>query len=503
MLARCTCTWSWVVSVSVAIFGLASFLRWVFGAEDFRGSHISSPLVWGALWVSHWRLETLEGQLTELTRSIRRLYAYVVSFIGLGMLVVGAGVVLGQLLGEAYDALFGTTLISPSGVSLWDDTTRTGLAVALIGGVIWWWHWHRVSRGDTESVLRQVYFYVFAILVGVITLVASLSIILFGVLEWLLGLPVAASTFGHFRFFPGAIAAATVGAGLWGYHWAVVRQETHLAAHRMLAARRVYRYLVAALGLGTLAAGLVILFAVVLGLLVPQARGDLVESRWWQGTLALTVTLIAVGVPLWGYYWFGAQREAKAMGTGERTALSRRVFIYLVFGIAVLVALGNLSALLFILFRDVLEGELTLQVLQDTKWSIGMLLMAGTLSVYHWLVLQEDRRAVPSVEELPVTPPPVRKVVIVLATEAAEPLVEQLESRLGYPIQLWRRLDIEAGAPAITEEEISITQQRIAQAPGDRVLLTIDASGVQVVPYEEEQSNENTLSDRSEGGMID
>ena len=253
----------------------------------------------------------------------------------------------------------------------------------------------------------------------------------------------------------------------------------------LLAARRVYRYLVAALGLGTLATGLVILFPVVLGVLVPEARERLAGTDWWRNPLTLAITLLMVGAPLWSIYWFGAQREVKAAGTEERTVLSRRVFIYAVFGIAVLVTLGNLSALLFMFLRDLLEGELSTQVLRDAKWSIGMLLMAGTVSVYYWLVLQEDRRAVPAAEEAPTVAPRVQKVVIALASEEARPFVKGLEARLGISIRLWQRLDPDVGAPAVTEEDLNLAQRLITEVPGDRILLIIDTSDIRVVPYRE------------------
>ena len=187
---------------------------------------------------------------------------------------------------------------------------------------------------------------------------------------------------------------------------------------------------------------------------------------------------------MWGFYWSGLQRDA-SIGLVERSSLSRCVFIYLVLGAAVLAALGNLSALLFMFLRDALEGQLSVQLVQDAKWSIGALLTAGAISVYYWLVLREDRRAMP-VPEAPATGAlPVRKAVIALATEAARPLVRRLEAQLGIPVRLWQRLDPDAEVPTLTDEDLRVTQERIAEAPGDRVLLTIDASGVRVVPYRE------------------
>jgi hypothetical protein len=60
-----------------------------------------------------------------------------------------------------------------------------------------------------------------------------------------------------------------------------------------------------------------------------------------------------------------------------------------------------------------------------------------------------------------------------------------LEAQLGIHVRLWQTLDSDAEVPTLTDEAIRAIQVRIAEAPGDRVLLTIDASGVRVVPYRE------------------
>ena len=154
-------------------------------------------------------------------------------------------------------------------------------------------------------------------------------------------------------------------------------------------------------------------------------------------------------------------------------------------GAAVLAALGNLSAILFMFLRDLLEGQLSAQTVQDIKWSVGVMLTAGAISVYYWLIFREDRRALPSAEEPSAGAIPVRKAIIALATEAAQPLVQRLEAQLGVNVRHWQTLDPDAEVPTLTDEELRATQEEIAEAPGDRVLLTIDASGVRVVPYRE------------------
>jgi hypothetical protein len=229
---------------------------------------------------------------------------------------------------------------------------------------------------------------------------------------------------------------------------------------------------------------MVILFATSLGIMVSEAQAELVGVDWWRNPLSLAITLVAVGAPVWGFFWFGAQRQVETGAAEERTALSRRVFIYVVLGVALLVTLGSLSALLFTLFQDVLEGTLSLDVLRGGKWSMGMLLMAGAISYYYRLVMQEDRALAPP-PEAQVSERPARKTVVALISEAGLPFVRALETRLGYPVRRWVRADSGAGAPQVTDEALAEAERRIAEAEGDRVLLTVDASGVEALAYRE------------------
>ncbi|MDA1215981.1 MAG: DUF5671 domain-containing protein [Chloroflexi bacterium] len=468
------------VSAAVGASGLVLLLRGVLGAADFNAGQIALPLVMGGVWYFHWRIETLEGQPSEMARLWRRLYIYLTAAYGLGLLGAGVALFTANLLTTAYDALAGTLLLSPGSDDLWSSGVRGGVAMALVGGIWWWWHWHRVAGVDGQSEPRQVYLYLYAVLGGAATVVVSLSILLYGLLQWAVDAPgvLAAST--HFRFLPDVIAGLAVGGAIWGYHSAVIHQEAGALAGGLLAARRVYRYLVAALGLGTLATGLVLLFGVVVGVLVPEAGDSLVGSDWWKQPLDLGLTLALVGVPIWGRYWWAAQREASAHSDEERTAQSRRVFIYGVFGIAVLITLGDLSALLFVILRDLLEGELALSALQQGKWFIGALLMAGAISVYYWLIVREDREAAGE-QPAEAMARPRRKSVTVAVS--ADGVVRQIEAKLGYSVRWWRTLD-DAGSQAIPEADIESLADQVNETAGDNVLMVIDATGARVLPYE-------------------
>ena len=450
--------------------------------EALKG--IGPILVWSGLWFVHWRWEAAEGQPTDIARSTRRLYAYLTSTYGLFLLAVGAGLLVASLLGTAYDRIFGGTFVG-SQPGIWNDQVRGAIASGLVGSAWWYLHWHRISSGDAASLLRQIVIYIVAIFGGVLTVVGAAALALFTTLSWLLARPELTGAAVHFDGLPTALASALVAGGVWGYHRTVVFAEVEAAGVQLVSARRAYRYLAAAVGLGTLAVGLTVLFAVAIGLLIPGAQGvTIVGQRWWGTPLSLALTLTLVGAPVWVRYWLRQQGEVRAGTPAERQALSRRTFIFVVFGIAVLATLASGSTFLFMLLDALFDGRLSAQVLDGGKWALGVALTAGVLSVYHWQVLKEDRAAAPEAEPTPTptpTPAAVAKQVTAAAGPRAAALVGAIATAIGTGVTTWARQD-DAGAPELDGQAIEAIAERIRAAPGGRVLLVIDADGVQVIP---------------------
>lgn len=443
-------------------------------AEALAG--IAPVLVWGGLWIVQWRWEAVEGQATGVARSTRRLYTYATSTYGLVLLAVGAALLLASLLGTAYDRVFGGAFVG-SGPGVWSEQLRGAIASGLVGGLWWWFHWHRVSADDADSLLRQIVIYIVAIFGGVVSVVGAAAVALFVTFEWVLDRPALTGAAAHFDGLPAALVTALVAGGVWGYHRTVVFAEAEGAGTRLVSARRAYRYLTAAVGLGTLAVGLTVLFAVAIGLLVPSAQGvSLVGQRWWGTPLSVALTLTLVGAPLWARYWLRQQGEVHAGGSNERQALSRRTFIFVVFGVAVLATLASGSTFLFMLLDAAFKSRLSTEVLDGGKWAFGVALTAGALSAYHWAVLKEDRAAAPEPE---VAPAAAKQVTAVAGSRAAE-LVDAIAAAAGADVTTWERQD-DAGVPQLDAAAIQAIAERIRAAPGERVLLVIDGDGVQVI----------------------
>lgn len=486
--------------------GAITFLRWAFGSGEFSGTPPALAVVWSGVWAFHWLVEDREVQPIDLALSIRRVYVYLLTLFGLVLLAIGTGVVVRMALGSAYHELFGGPALLAGSFSIWSRATQTALAMALVGLGVWWWHWHRLTRRDFESSLRQAYLYLFAVLAGAATVVVSLSVLLYHLLQWFIGRPETSSPLLHFDVVPGLIAAVTVGSGMWGYHRAVVREDVGASRQvgtaplpwqeRVQVARRVYGYLVSAVGMVTLGVGLVVLLATVLGLLAPASGRELTGDDPWHNPLVLSITLLLVGVPVWGLYWRDIQQVVALGGPEERVRLSRRVFIFLIFGLSVLLTLVNLSIVLFRVLDAALGDGLAYNLLAEVRWSIAILLTAGAVSIYYWLVLQEDRKAAAEVGLRPATAGEVagttvsvpaqtraRKSVTVLVAAGELALVRRLEERLGYSVQAWQRLEGPQVALEVSDNELAEVERQIRDAGSDRVFLLRAGQVVQVVPY--------------------
>ena len=454
-------------------------LRWLLDAKPFGGYAVAALVVWLGVWAYHWLTENAEGQPTEETRTVRRLYIYIASIWSLTMLAVGLAFATYFVFRDAYEGLFDVPVLLRGEEPFWGDFMKNALAVALVGAGLWAWHWLYVARRDVESTLRQWYLYAYAVLGGVITMLAATGIIVYWVLVWLIGVPGEESAVAHFRFLPGTLSPLLVGLILWLYHWSVVQWE-RAAVGELSAARRIYGYVMAALGVGTLAAAVIVLVSTVIAIGITSAREVLVGPDWWRNRIALFLTFALLGGPVWSYYWFSMQRWAAHGGPEERASLPRRVLVWGSLGIGSLAILGNISYLLFIFLDAVLEDTLSLTLLRDGKWSIGAVTAAGLFVPYYWLILREDRLAVGEAVAPPTVP---RKTVTVLIGEGGGPFVRSLEGVLEGRVRILHRTDPDAGLPELADGGLEELEKRIREAAGNQVLLVADATGVQVYSY--------------------
>jgi Domain of unknown function (DUF5671) len=424
-------------------------------------------LVAGCIWFYHYKVSESEGHPSSAAKTLRRWYIYILSLFGLAMLAVS----LVLLISTAFRNLpvWGDVLV---GGKFWNTATQGDAAWILFGGATWYFHWFRMARGDFNSKLRQVYFYLPAIAGGAITALVAASILLFHIFVWIFGGASGAGS-SYFQFLGWAVPTILVGLAIWGYHQRLAQEEAGMAQEKRQSAQRVYFYLMAFLGLGTWIIGLSMLF----GLLVETGTHVTATVGWWRHPLATSLAMLLTGTPIWLYYWNGILKRVKSGGIDEWRALSRRIFLYVVIGAAIVLLAADMVNIIYALLRDTLGNRFSANFLNDAKFGLQTVVVAVGLLWYHWRVLRADQRRG---AETMVT----MRDITILADDRGGDLAVRLENKLGYKMHtLYLVGQTGAGLPAITEEEIDRLVNEIQSAAADKLMLVMLEGRITVLPY--------------------
>lgn len=467
-----------VVTAVVGLLAAAEFLVWLLSGvpgAQLPSSGLANLIVAGAIWYYHWRVAEREGQPSPKARTLRRWYVYILSAWGLITLSFG----LVQLINTTilHLPVWGETIASGG---FWSSSLRSNLGWILAGGGAWAFHWFHMARGDFDSTLRQVYLYLIAILGGAIAGLVALTTSLFHIFRFALGSLNAAGD-SYFQFLGWTVPAMLVAAAVWGFHQQVVREEATELQGQRLSARRVLFYLMSLVGLATLISGLIMLIGILLELLISAvSRGPVtVSPGWWRDQLAISLALLLVAVPLWLYYWNKVLQMATAGGLAEWRARSRRIFLYLIVGAAIITLAADLVNIVFQLLNGLLQGTFGVEALRGSKWSLQTMVVAIPVLWYHWRVLRQDQRL--GAERLPL-----QKTVTLLAGETAVELVSRIEEKLGSQIRWLHHLgQTPEDVPLLSDEEVERLVSDIQAVPGDKVMLVAAGGKIMVLPYQE------------------
>lgn len=464
--------------------------RVLLGLEDSATSAWGWLIAWSAVWLLHVRLVALErtsvpgsGALAEVAagpRFLERLYWYFGAVVGLFMLIAGTNEALTAPLRSLYDRLVGGTLVQPT----LDRGLRGGLVLVAVGAVIWGWHWmHGLVRRDQRTSLWHVQIFVFGTLPGMALTVVPLAVLLYRVMQWLVGQPSATTAAAQFADVPSLLAALLTGAATWGYHRAVLREagEGGLGAAQS-EPERLYRYLVIAAGLIAAASGLAALLALAAEGLGGGAATLVRSGGWWRNQALSGVTMLVVGLPLWLGYWLPMQRTVARGDAADRLSLARRGFVFAATGVSLLALLGSLTVLVYQVLRPLLDGTLSLGLLRDARWALATALTTSGVAGYSLLVLREDQAALRA-----STPPaPVRaREIFVIAAASAEGVLGELAQIEGARVRVLRRLDVFADALALTADQLATLRAEVEAAEASRFAVVVAGGRYELVPLSE------------------
>lgn len=359
----------------------------MFGASQNLSDNLIAMLMNGivaAYFIVVLRADWKEITPKETFADIRRIYRYVWVIYTLVMLIAGVQQLLRFVL-EIPPSAFGP---------LTRAAFINGLTLLLLGAPLWFFAWKTVqdsltNQDERESLLRLGILYLLT-LSGVITILTSSGIVLDVFLRRILG---EAMTLPElFQQVGGPLSIGIPLAGVWAYygHWLNRSMAEIPDAPRRAGIRRLYYYILSAIGLGATFIGL----AILLSFVVDTFLGDVLWTETLRPRLAGSLATLFAGLPLWLLTWHPMQAEALASGdTGDhaRRSIIRKSYLYLVLFASVIGGMAMAGILLYTLLNQLLGG-FSPQFLQDLFKSLEILTLFVLMGLYHGYSLRRDGR---------------------------------------------------------------------------------------------------------------
>lgn len=444
-----------LTALASALAALNTVLAWVFQARDYdldvaRG--IAQVLVWGAVWVLMWRVHTRLS-----SPGAARVHHLVGTAITGVVTIAGFANVVAQLLKRAFGM---------GGVSLVDHGTSSvagSLPVLIVGLLGWSVYWLGTGSRQQRDAVWHGYVLLAGVGAGFVMVVAAASTVLYKALVWWVGDPATTDARTHFASTPLALGFTTAGGLWWLHHRSFLgsRQErTEIV--------RIYEYLMSGVSLIAAAVGLSI--TVVAGI-EAAVRGSLITKSGAVNTLLTAATLLVVGGPLWWVFWHRIQRVASADRDTELASPTRRIYLYVLFGVGGIAAIVSLLVAVYQLFNDLIGGTVSSVTLRDMRYAVGVLVSTALLAAYHWTVFRQER-------DVAVEFGGRGKSVLLIGPDDHD-AVREIAKRTGARVQHWKRTDLDGAG-----WDLDRVVQLVDKSSDDEIVIVSDPSGPFAIPIE-------------------
>lgn len=449
-------TASSITALVFTFFAFREILTWAINDVNYDGESIAKVIVWGAIWGAHWWLDV------RVTPAVSSRYHHLFgSLIGLVAVFVG----LSDLLSSGLDRVFhlgGDAIFMRGGDSIWLS------AITLIVGIpVWWLYWMRTYSKSFKDSLWFGYVLLAGVAGGLIVAVSCASTVLYQVLVWLIGDPASTEAAFHFQNASNFAGASIVGFITWWYHHAVLDEERVAARTEV---QRIYEYLIAGIGLAAASGGIGVLLTALVQELTSST--SLVGGSGSSNILIAAGTLLIIGGPVWWIFWRKIQIVTQK-SPAEYASPTRRIYLFLLFGVGGLAGVVALLVGVFFFFDDVFKGNFGIATFHRARFTISILMTAFAVAGYHWMIYKNER-------ELEITGQRGLHFVFLVGTKDIE-LNRAIARQTGARVQAWKRVD-DTSSFGPTEDVLRI----LSKVDGDSVLLLAEPDGVKVIPIDRE-----------------
>jgi hypothetical protein len=354
------------VSLIVATTSIAGALASLIDGRWDPGL-LTTGVVWALVWLWHrWMLRhPSKGPLRMSTVPLVIGAAY-------GLVVGARGAI--AALAAVFDAgVRGASESVLVGSDAWWQSALVALAWAVIGAIVWWWHWvhddvRRIPTGFAAVVLIVV-----GVLGGGAAMLGGIGTAVFVGLR--LGFDPSEPPSVILVPLGTAVAAAGIGALVWLLH-------ARIAARHSDATRRASVLVMSGLGLVAAASGI--------GVLVNALLAELASPIATSGNRALLlggIAAIVVGGPTWWLNWRPMRRPDPA----EAADVGRRVYLIAVFGASAVVAVITLLVVGYRIFEFALDAATGSSLIDRIRAPLGLIVATALVFAYHFAVWRRDR----------------------------------------------------------------------------------------------------------------
>jgi hypothetical protein len=443
-----------VTSLAVGMLALNDMILWATRVSDFRGQALARLIVWGSVWTLHWWIHLRTPSVAG-----SRIHHAIGSLIGLGTVVVG----LDQLISGAVNKLWnfeGQVIFFSHG-----DPILRGVVTLIVGVPVWLLYWIRNYSKAAKDPLWLGYVLLVGVGGGLALAIGSASTVLYSALIWILGNPGTSSVSTHFQIVPDASAAFCVGLIAWWYHHAILEEDRQNARTEV---QRIYEYLMAGIGLVAATGGLAMIFVALVGALTSSL---VISGSGDANALLAAATLLIVGSPVWWIFWQRIQKAVAKSPIEECASPTRRIYLFLLFGLGGIVAVITLLVSVFFFFDDIFKGNFGLETIRRIRFALSILITTGAVAGYHWLVYRNERAVTAAGIHGP------RFVVMVGPKDAALKLaVSQLT---GSRVQFWERKDDKNAVWNVDE-----VLDAIGSSSEGALIVIADSKGLRTIPID-------------------
>jgi Domain of unknown function (DUF5671) len=403
---------STLIILTVSLYRMFS---WMCGVSPLDRNDLSKLIVWGSIWFFHWRINKVSGEVHRFG-----MHEFLGSLIGLTLTFIGSV----QLTSSVLQWVFGFN--SHPGIYS-DEVFSRSLALLLVGASIWTIYWWLHGQHSVRNLRWHILVLIVGVGISLFISVVGMSNLVYKILVWFIGETTEHTGWIFFRESPVWLALASVGLISSWYHRRLLAQHFDPVRNEV---ERFYEYLVSGLGLLSGFCGITIGLVALIEHITFSKRFLEIEQI---NTFLAAITLIAIGLPIWIYFWRGLFKAKLRNPRAEINSQVRRGYLFLLFGLGGIVAVLSLIAILYFFFEASISGHLGLDTLERMRFVLALLLSTVIIAEYHWRIYKSERELFPHERH--------QASYILLVGIEDDSLKQEIVDRFGGKVEMWNRLD--------------------------------------------------------------